>query len=86
VASDEGAPVSAIYSSEELLPSVPREIVAVAGDGFVNLMWKVPSSTVAQPIKNYHTFVSKDGLSWTKVSCPRTSALTERVIPRLEAG
>ena len=61
-------------------PRAPRDVIATPGDGFVNLMWRQPSSTGSDPIRNYRVFISEDGgTTWTKVSRPQSTDLSASV-------
>jgi titin len=58
----------------------PRDVIATPGDGFVNLMWRQPTSTGVGSIRNYRVFISEDGgTTWTKVTRPQTTDLSASV-------
>jgi hypothetical protein len=62
-----------------IAPSVPNDVVATAGDGFVNLMWREPGNSGTQAIRNYRIFMTEDGITWTRVVRPRSTALTATI-------
>lgn len=62
-----------------IAPSVPNDVVATAGDGFVNLMWREPGNPGDQVIRNYRIFMTEDGITWTRVVRSRSTALTATI-------
>jgi hypothetical protein len=50
------------------LPSVPLALLAIAGDGRVDLTWNPPSNDGGAPITDYVVQFGTDGVTWTTFS------------------
>jgi len=61
-------------------PSAPRDVIVSPGDGFVNLMWRQPTSSGIGSIRNYRVFYREAGSeTWTRLVRPPSTDLTATV-------